>query len=236
MSSERQIAANRANASKSTGPRTQAGKDRSRMNALKHGLTAYHNILPTESEAEYLQLRDAYWEDLDPATPLEAFFVERLIAAAWRLTRAGNLETALMVAELADPNLLPLGAEATPHVKAAAALRRLSDNSSALHLAVRQISANSREHARLLRDLNELRKSRSAAAAADQPEPTEEQTVQPETDSDRHLATSHKPLATSSLAAALPELRPLQTSGENEPNPTPSHPQTPPDPAQAPAA
>ena len=40
MATLKQIAANRANAERSTGPRTRAGKARSRLNSWKHGLTA----------------------------------------------------------------------------------------------------------------------------------------------------------------------------------------------------
>jgi hypothetical protein len=40
MASEKQIAANRRNAAQSTGPRTSAGKSRSRMNARRHGLAS----------------------------------------------------------------------------------------------------------------------------------------------------------------------------------------------------
>jgi hypothetical protein len=52
MSSQKQIAANRANATRSTGPTTDGGKSRSRMNAWKHGLTAEKVVIDGEDAQE----------------------------------------------------------------------------------------------------------------------------------------------------------------------------------------
>jgi hypothetical protein len=46
MTSQRKIEANRRNAQKSTGPKTQEGKDKVKLNALTHGLTAQTVSLP----------------------------------------------------------------------------------------------------------------------------------------------------------------------------------------------
>jgi hypothetical protein len=49
-------AVNKANAQKSTGPRTDAGKQRCKLNALRHGLTGHTIVLPTEDHSAYQRL------------------------------------------------------------------------------------------------------------------------------------------------------------------------------------
>jgi hypothetical protein len=53
MVTERQIAANRRNAGKSTGPRSRAGKRRARSNAYRHGLTT--GIIPSTTLARQIE-------------------------------------------------------------------------------------------------------------------------------------------------------------------------------------
>ena len=53
MTSFRQFAANRRNALKSTGPATAQGKQRSRCNAVRHGLTAETVIGALEDAEDY---------------------------------------------------------------------------------------------------------------------------------------------------------------------------------------
>jgi hypothetical protein len=53
MTTEKQNEANRINAQKSTGPRTDEGKQRSSQNALKHGLLAKRSVIPGEDPAEF---------------------------------------------------------------------------------------------------------------------------------------------------------------------------------------
>ena len=51
---------------KSTGPRTQAGKQRTKFNAIKHGIFAKGIVLKNESRTEFESLRDGLWEDMQP--------------------------------------------------------------------------------------------------------------------------------------------------------------------------
>ena len=99
MSSLKQIEANRRNALKSTGPTTQAGKDRSRRNAIRHGLTAETVIAPLEDAEDYQSFEAAVTADYEAETAVERELVLRLASILWRLRRATSIETALFESE-----------------------------------------------------------------------------------------------------------------------------------------
>ena len=97
-SSPARLAANRANARKSTGPRTEAGKARSRANAVKHGLTGAGITLPGEDAAAIEVMFLQAQEEFAPAT-LAGMRLVRDVAALWvRQDRARQLETRALAA------------------------------------------------------------------------------------------------------------------------------------------
>ena len=96
MSSFKQIQANRRNAQKSTGPKTDEGKEVSRLNALKHGLLAEMLLLPDESVEAFEQLREGLYDYLLPVGSLESELVERIASYLWRLRRCGRIEANLL--------------------------------------------------------------------------------------------------------------------------------------------
>jgi hypothetical protein len=89
-------AINRANAQKSTGPRTEAGKRRSSLNALRHGLTGHTIVLPAEDHATYLRHSQSFLDDCRPKGAIEIQMVQSLIDASWQLNRANAIETNLL--------------------------------------------------------------------------------------------------------------------------------------------
>jgi hypothetical protein len=95
VASEKQAAANRRNALRSTGPRTVRGKLRSRRNAFQHGLTAETVIHSLEHRDAYERLQSDLIEDLAPATAVEQALVTRLASLLWRLRRAIQIESGL---------------------------------------------------------------------------------------------------------------------------------------------
>jgi hypothetical protein len=95
MTSYRQIEANRRNALKSTGPRTDAGKQVARCNAVRHGLTAETVIGALEDAEDYQAFEAAVAADYDAQSAVERELVLRLASVLWRLRRTTTMETGL---------------------------------------------------------------------------------------------------------------------------------------------
>src|SRR5262249_34941275 len=96
MTSYRQIEANRRNALKSTGPKSEEGKQASRCNAFRHGLTAETVIGSLENAEDYKAFEKAITADYDAQSAVERELVLRLASILWRLRRATTIETGLL--------------------------------------------------------------------------------------------------------------------------------------------
>ncbi len=96
MTSFRQFEANRGNALHSTGPNTNKGKQRSRLNAVRHGLTAETIVGGLEDAEDYKAFEAAIIADYWAETAVARELVLRLASILWRLRRATSIETDLL--------------------------------------------------------------------------------------------------------------------------------------------
>ncbi|HEV2397456.1 MAG TPA: hypothetical protein VGS27_10985 [Candidatus Sulfotelmatobacter sp.] len=93
----------RQNGSKSRGPKTAQGKNRSRLNALKHGLSAKTLLLQTGTEEEQTALERLrlLFEQEFPVRTIEAqLMLESLVLAVWQKRRSLQFEAREMQQEL----------------------------------------------------------------------------------------------------------------------------------------
>src|SRR5437868_8840880 len=105
-------ATSRRNGSKSAGPKTPAGKQRSKFNALKHGLSAKTLVLPGEDADAFQGRLDAWTHDLAPRNDLEHDLVGRAVQVSWQLDRAERAATARLTSLIrAAPDELALRQE-----------------------------------------------------------------------------------------------------------------------------
>jgi hypothetical protein len=107
MSSQRRINASRANGARSKGPVTVEGKERSALNALRHGLLANTVVLSDENPEHFEGLVAAYVAKFLPADRVELSFVEQMAAAEWRQQRSWAIERAIVEKKLAESTEAP---------------------------------------------------------------------------------------------------------------------------------
>ena len=95
--SAKQLAANRRNAQKSTGPKTLNGRAVSKMNALKHGILSKEVLVrgkyARESEREFRAFQARFWEHFKPVGPVEEILVNKVVTSGWRLRRVLKAES-----------------------------------------------------------------------------------------------------------------------------------------------
>ncbi len=120
MATAAQITANQANAQSSTGPRTENGKSRSRMNALRHGVTSQLVVLPTDDIELYNAFTASWHADFKPHGVLETQFVQTLADTQWRLNRLRAHEANIVALAHSQPTAEALAAE-SPEIQAALA-------------------------------------------------------------------------------------------------------------------
>src|ERR1039457_867292 len=92
MISDKQLEANRNNALLSHGPVTEAGRKRSSMNALRHGLTGQVTSMTDEDRAAHDTFSKALMKDLAPAGAMEVQLAQRIATDSWRLNRISAIE------------------------------------------------------------------------------------------------------------------------------------------------
>ena len=97
MSTPDRADTNRRNGQKSMGPKKVDGKNRSPLDALKHGMTATLPVMPGEDD-EALQSRiDAWTDDLRPRSLLESHFIEQAAQVSWQLERIERAHVAKLI-------------------------------------------------------------------------------------------------------------------------------------------
>ena len=94
--SEKRLRANRANAAKSTGPKTPEGKVRCSLNAIRHGLLAKQILVGSESAEGFKTLCDLLVQRFAPVDGFEYNMIEELAASYWRLRRVWSVETEML--------------------------------------------------------------------------------------------------------------------------------------------
>ena len=177
--SEKQLAANRANAQKSTGPRTEAGKNISKYNAFQHGITGNATVMTLEDAREQRDFTAAYVKDLKPFGPAETQLAQVIAIDNWRLNRVKTLEENTLA--FGEMKVLDNIAAEHPRIHHAmcqtAAFTKELKTFNTLSLYEQRITRNIHKNMKLFWEMQDRRraeereKAREEALAAREPKP-----------------------------------------------------------------
>ena len=199
--SGKQLAANRANASRSTGPRTPNGKSRSAQNARQHGFTAStFAVVRIEDLDEIARLKADLVAVYQPVNAQELFAVERIALAQQSLLRVARLEAGLFTSALdtAVDNIgngvvlqnydVIAGIEITraqnQNYAIAEGFHRMTQRSNSWALFLRYQAQTERNYRRAIEEFDRLKSLRgelpNEPISEPQPEPTQPASPAPE--------------------------------------------------------
>ena len=136
-------------------------RERSSMNALKHGLTSNKMfVLANESPKKWAEMLDVWVKKLKPRDEAEMHIVTEAAFARWRMRRVWTIETGLMDLEMdTQADDLEQKFEAIDEgIRQACAFKGLADGSASLELIHRYETRYRRSFERALKTLEELRK------------------------------------------------------------------------------
>jgi|SRR5579864_5837488 len=165
----RRAAANKENAQHSTGPRTEAGKQRSKLNALRHGFTGQTVVLPTEDHSAYQRHSQSFLDEYQPKGATETQLVQSMIDASWRMNRVAAVETNLFslgITEMEDR--IPAGQPDTgPALAMALAFREQIRAFSQISIYSQRLARQFERALQQLRAIQEERRSHESGQLFD---------------------------------------------------------------------
>ena len=222
--SEARILANKANAARSTGPKTEEGKARSRANAVKHGLTGAGIALPVGDAAEVDRLQHSYEAELKPSGEVGRMLVRRMALMTVRMDRCVDQETAHLNDRVrqaeADfdaewPEVEGEGDPFRQRMRVETAQRAMFDPSRDATLARKYEAAAERCFFRSLKELRVVEKTAKASVSS------------PELDQARSALGSFLPAETMKPAPAPQAQKSVTTPSKPLPKPVPTFPVAP---------
>jgi hypothetical protein len=153
---------NKANAQHSTGPKTPEGKQRSSLNALRHGLTGQLVVMPTEDLQAYQRHLTSFTDEYHPKGATEANLVQALADSSWRLNRVAILEANLltMAAAFQASPFEDAPGQVQDAMAIVAALESQSKTLANLSLHSQRLSRQFERTVAQLRDLQKTRRSK----------------------------------------------------------------------------
>jgi hypothetical protein len=169
--SEAQLEANRQNAQKSTGPRTEEGKKRCRINATRHGLTGQFHAFSHEDKSAFDEHCTNLMADFKPETYREKLLAMSIAEDTWRLNRARALENNIFAIGMSGPIGDATDVDsAEGHAAACQARVWLADGRNIQLLAVYEtrIRRNVEKNEKQLKELQTERKAAHAKALCEE--------------------------------------------------------------------